>query len=173
MSHFKVSHKDAVRVFPEGKYDASIFRVEETDAEGRPLFSKKGEAMQKVVFECYTNGNSFKISQYFTAQSMAYLYKRLAAALGQEDQFKRDEFNAMNYVGHNLILDIEIEEDKGDGEQNRIKAFEKKPAGSAAPTPVIPRQVTAPKPRPVDNVATAREMDPSEIPFSAGDYTFS
>jgi hypothetical protein len=168
MSHFKVSHKDAVQVHPAGKYDASVSRVDETDTENRPLFSKKGEPMQKVVFECYTNERSFKISQYFTAKSMAYFYKKLAAALGAADQFKRDEFNALNYIGHNLVLELEVEEDKGYGEQNRIKNFEMKPV--QMPGQATTTRVQAPRPRPVDN---QREMNPDDIPFAPGCHLFA
>jgi hypothetical protein len=103
-------------------------------------------------------------------------YKKLATALGvTKEVFDAGQFDATDHIGAGLVIEVTVESSDQYGDSNKVKGFKAKALSmpSTPAAPVVPRQVTAPKPRPVDNVATARELDPSEIPFSAGDYTFS
>ena len=173
----KYNPKDAAgKVLPAGDYPASIYAVTSTDSEGRQLVSKKGEDKERVTFEVYHDGGVKYVNQDFTAVSMLFMYRKLAKAIGQDEAFKAATFEATNHIGTNLVLSIEVEESDQYGDQNRIKAFKPATGTTAKPTFVAPgavRQVVAPKPRPVDNLATAREMDPSEIPFNAGCHLFA
>jgi len=155
----KYDPKDANLVLPEGTYDASIARVDEEDDKG-PLTSKKtGEAMQKVTFDVYAGEKVVKISQYFTAKSMLWLYKRLASALGQEEPFKAGQFDALNHVGDNLQLELIVKDSPQYGEQNQIAAFLPKRVGATTP------QAGARTPRPTVAAGTGGKSDDADIPF--------
>ena len=151
------------KVIPEGVYDATIYGVTETKQDGTPLVSSKsGEPMQKVTFEVYSQDRNAYVNQFFTAESMAYFYKKLAIALGQVDAFTAGTFDAGNFIGTSVKLQIIIKPDDSGNDQNNIKAF--LPAKSASPaTASFPRQATAPKPAAVPT--DSREMDPKDLPF--------
>ena len=175
----------ATKCLPAGEYPASIYGVTDTDRDGNKLVSKKGEDKERVTFEVYHNGAVRYVNQDFTAVSMLFLYQKLAKALGQGEAFKAGQFEAGNHIGDNLVLAIEIEESEQYGDKNVIKAFKPKQEGAAAPQPAapqrvqaprpeIPRQQTAPKPRAAEHpLATAREMDPNDVPFAPGDHLFN
>lgn len=150
------------KLIPTGEYDATIYGVTMKDKDGQPLVSKNGEDMQRVTFEVYTPDRNVYKDQYFTAESMAYFYKKLAVALGQEEQFKAGTFDACNFIGAPVKLSIAIEKNKKTGEDDsNIKAFlpaNAKPTTQAFSAP----RVQAPRPRPVEQ---EREMDPKDIPF--------
>lgn len=124
--------KDASSALPPGEYDASIKSTTEQDKDGNQLISKKSrEPMQLVTFEVYQNdGPTRQVRQYFTNKSMLFLYRKLAHALGQEAAFSDGKFNAMDHLGANLILELDIESNSF-GEQNVIKEFLPKKGGVA------------------------------------------
>lgn len=126
----KYSAKDANSCIPAGTYDASIKKVDDTKEDGSPLLSQKGEAMQKVTFEVYTDGANRTLSAYYTAKTTLWLYKRLATAIGQLESFKSETFDAKDHLGANLKLELEVETTEKYGDQNRIKTY--LPSGGSA-----------------------------------------
>jgi hypothetical protein len=146
MSHFGYNPKDANQAIPAGTYDASIKAVIE-DKEGQPLMSKKGEPMQKIVFEVYAE-RTRQVTQYFTAKSMLWMYKKMAVAIGQKDAFDAGTFNAKDHIGANLRLELSIEESVQYGEQNVIDAF-------LPPTDGVARTMAA----------AGTKIDEDDIPF--------
>lgn len=157
------------KIIPEGTYDAIIYAVTEKDKDGQPLVSKKsGEAMQKVTFEVYAPDRNAYINQYFTAESMAYFYKKLAIALDQGAAFEAGTFDANNFLQAAVKLQIVVKPSKETGDdQNNIKAFlpaKAMPVGATAFS--APRQQTAQKPRASEHpLATQREIAPEDVPF--------
>lgn len=121
---FEYDPKDASNVLKADTYDASIKTVSDTKDDGSPLRSKAGEAMQKVTFEVYpAEGKPRQITDFFTAKSGLFRYKKLATALGKQADFAAKKFNAADFQGANLRLELIIEESKEYGEQNRIAAY--------------------------------------------------
>jgi hypothetical protein len=129
----KYDPRDANQCIPAGTYPATIKSVSDLDKDGRPLVAKSGEAMQLVVFEVYVSNDAARLHfQRFTAKSMLFLYRALAHALGKADEFSDGKFDAKNYIGDNLRLELEVKSDKQFGDQNRIVEFMSAvPSGSA------------------------------------------
>lgn len=158
MSHFGYNPKDASQAIPAGTYDASIKAVIETDKDNQPLKSRKsGEAMQKVVFEVYAGDRARQVSQYFTAKSMLWMYKKMAVAMGKGDDFKAGTFNAKDHLGAGLRLELGVEDSDEYGEQNTIDAFH----------PLAPGQTARPVSGPASFVgAGGGPMSDEDIPFA-------
>lgn len=148
--------KDANQCIPAGEYEATIKSATKLTKDGDPLVSKAGEPMQKVVFEVYTDAGNRFISQYFTARSMIWMYKRLAQAIGQESQFKAGSFDAEDHIGAGLTLVLEVEENDQYGDQNQIKAFKPLARGGQASAQA--------KPSPAKSYGASPITD-SDVPF--------
>lgn len=144
----KYDPRAATLCLPEGDYDASILKVEEKE-------SNSGNMMEVVTFEVYTDTGSVKLKEYFVeGQSFAaFKYKRMAQALGKEEEFKAGTFQAASCKGDSLTVTLAIKEDDF-GEKNVIKAFSPKRLGAK---PAASKRPAAP----VANVTLTEE----DIPF--------
>lgn len=143
--------KDASNAIPAGTYESTILRVEDQDNFGNPLRSKKGEDMERVVFEVYTENGTRTYSQLFTAKSMLWLYRKLAKAIGQGDAFAAGTFQAGSHIGASLRLKLTVEDSPEYGEQNRVEEFmeaerRSAPAAKAAKPPARASAAKAPPP---------------------------
>lgn len=177
--------KDAITVFPAGKYDATVEATDNTKRDGGPLTDKNGNPMQRVTFKLYSGGRTQLVNDWYIVPTTMWKYKKLATALGvPKEVFDAGQFDAADHIGDGLIIEVEVESSEQFGENNKVKGFEAKPVSMPAqpatpqrvqaPRPEIPRQQTAPKPRAAEHpLATAREMDPNDVPFSHGDHLFN
>lgn len=143
--------KDADQAFPEGTYQATIKSFTKTDKEGKPMKSKKGEAMCRVGFDVYVGESTRSLQQYFTEKSTLWMYRELAKALNAYDDFKANTFTAGDYIGGNVELEVIIKASEQYGDQNQIKSF-------AASSVTSKRRATA-------GVAPT---DDGDIPFTHG-----
>ncbi len=123
---FKYSHKDAVRVFPKGDYEAII--VAAVDGTSKT----SGNPMLTVKFRVYsTTGGEMLLDEYIVTPGTVFKLGAIAKALGKSDEFKADTFDVERYIGKSLIVELDIEEGNGDyPEKNRIKKY--KPLDRAA-----------------------------------------
>lgn len=106
---------DATTVAPEGWYRATIKSTE-------MKHTKNGDPMQVVQFRVDTPRRQMVISDYFHPANV-WKYKKLAASLGQEEQFMAGEFNAADYINKPVELELVVEDNDQYGEQNKITKF--------------------------------------------------
>jgi len=107
--------QDAVTVADEGWYPAVI----ESVTMGQ---TKKGAPMETVAFRVYTPKREMVIKDYFHPQNL-WKYKKLAAALGQAEQFAGGVFAAGDFKGKGFEAELIIEDSAQYGEQNKIRGF--------------------------------------------------
>lgn len=158
----KYDPKDASNVIPAGIYDASIRAVLTEKEDGTPLRTKAGDDMQKVVWTVYTDRGDRTLSEYHAGGKMLWRYKKLAQALGAEDAFKAGTFDACSFVGENVQLEIDVEDNPQYGEQNRVAAY--LPKSGAAPAGAPKAKAPAGKNVNAKGIPTNPTED-SSIPF--------
>jgi len=106
---------DAITVAREGWYPAII----ESVSMGQ---TKKGAPMETIAFRVYTPRKEMVIKDYFHPQNL-WKYKKLAIALGQLAEFESSGFEAGNFQGKAIEVDLSIESSAQYGDQNKIGAF--------------------------------------------------
>lgn len=136
----KYDPKDASNCIPAGLYEASIRAVFNEKDDGTPLVTRSGEEMQKIVWDVYTDKGTRQFTEYHAGGNMLWRYKRLAQALGAEDAFKKGEFDAKNFEGENVQLELTVKESEQYGDQNQVKAYTAK----AGPPKGAPKQPAKP-----------------------------
>ena len=138
MINYKPS--DAVRVWPEGTYRATLEKSEETT-------SQAGNDMYALTFKAYDGSSSMLISDWIVMPDFTWKLKKLADALGALDEFNKclkcgqtedahtnngecafqGSFNPVDYENKNLALSMKIEKARGGFDEcNRIKAYLRK-----------------------------------------------
>ncbi len=156
----KYSAKDASSVFPSGVYMATIKRVDETYEDGKPMTTKDGHDMQKITFEVYVGSGIRFLSDYHAGGKMLWKYRKLAKALGKEEDFKAERFNAADHVGASVDLTIEIEDNEKYGEQNTIRGYAPHEGAATPPAkPTVPGKAVNAKGIPTN------PLDGDDIPF--------
>jgi hypothetical protein len=134
--------KNASGALPAGEYDATIKSA--TDGT-----SRAGNSMQTVVFEVYHGTSSFEVTEYYVDGPALFKYRYLAKALGAGDDFKKGTFDAADYLGQPVRLELRIEEDDEYGDKNRVaKVTERdgakvtrRPSASSASSPIEPEDI--------------------------------
>lgn len=124
--------EDAVRVWPDGRYQATVASVEEKQSKS------SGNDMLEVAFTVYANsGNdSIRVSDYIVFPRFVWRLKRLAAALGAQAAFEAETFDPADYIGHNLSIDLSIQEARdGYEERNQVTAYHPSDAGKGEARP--------------------------------------
>jgi hypothetical protein len=159
----KYNPSDASNVIPAGIYDASIRAVLTEKDDGTPLRTKAGDDMQKVVWTVYTDRGDRTFSEYHAGGKMLWRYKKLAQAFGAEDAFKAGTFDAHSFVGENVQLELEVEENGQYGEQNRVAAYF--PKRDAAPTGAPKAKAPAGKNVNAKGIPLDPTDDDGSIPF--------
>lgn len=155
---FAYNHKDAQKpVWPKGDYPAALMTTEEK-------VSSKGNPMLVLTFEVYNGDKSVQIDDYIVNPSTIYKLKGLAVALGELAAFDADTFNADEFVGANLIVELDIQAGSGGfDDANKIKKYKSKelsPTGTANPEVSAASMLKNAK----RNVA-GLTSDPDDIPF--------
>lgn len=118
--------KDASKAWPAGDYDATLVKVEDA------ISKTSGNEMQKWTIKVYNSqGKETTIFNYVTG-AFPLSIKFLAKALGKEDDFKANRFQADDYVGSNFRVTLSVEDNGEYGEQNKIKAWLPKATGSSS-----------------------------------------
>jgi len=115
--------EDAVRVWPEGDYQATLETTEETT-------SQAGNPMLTVTFKAYDGSGTMTINDYIVIPAFTWKLKKLAEAFGAGTEFEAGTFDPNNYAGKNLTLKIGIQPAKdGFDERNRVAAYDVKSNG--------------------------------------------
>src|SRR3990167_615490 len=113
---FQYNPKDAVTCNPPGRYQATIEKAEETE-------SKAHNPIVVLTFKVYRpSGTTFTLTEYIVAATVWKL-KKISKVIGGEAAFDKGHFEAADYVGRNLELDVTVEFDEKYGDQNRIKSY--------------------------------------------------
>lgn len=114
----KYNKSDAIGCFPAGVYDATVEAAIETTSK------KTGADMLVITFKVYSpNGREQALKDYVVNPTGLWRLKKLAKALGRMEEFDSGVFREEHYVGGNLKLELEVEEDDQYGDKNRIKAW--------------------------------------------------
>lgn len=121
----KYDPRSAISCLPEGTYEATIEKAEETT-------SKAGKDMVVMHFKVYSNKGETVLKEYIVGETLFKL-KRIAQAIGGEAAFDKGEFVPEDYQGRNLSLELTVEEDPEFGDKNRIKRYQKLERKSARP----------------------------------------
>ena len=117
--------EDALRVWPEGDYPASIVKVEER-------VSKAGNPMLAVEFDAYHKADTMRLTDYIVLPSFTWKLRKLARALSAMDAFDAEKFDPAEYIGKSLTLTLGIDLPRGGyDERNSIAAYG--PPGAAHP----------------------------------------
>lgn len=110
----KYDPKQAISCLQKGEYAATIEKAEEST-------SKAGAQMLVFQFRVYSGNRELVIKEYIVEATLFKL-KQIAKAINQLPAFESGEFNEADYVGRNLTVELDIEEDDF-GEKNRIKKY--------------------------------------------------
>lgn len=150
MSKFRYDPAKAVSCLPEGEYEATIDKAEETT-------SKAGNDMVVLELLVYDGSRSYRLKEHIVEENLWKL-KKIAKAVGSEEAFASGEFNPSDYVGRNLRVALTVKEDEKYGDQNQIKSC--KPSGYSGelrtPPPAKSKPVAA---------GVAAESSGDDIPF--------
>ena len=127
--------KDAVTVWPDGKYPATLVKVEDATSKKKPDGSG-GNPMQVWTFKVFDDvqGREQLISDYVVIPAATFKIKQLAAALGEEQAFNDGYFQADNCIEAAVTVELKTESTPGFDDKNRIKKI-LPAAQAAAPTP--------------------------------------
>lgn len=156
----KYDPKDANNCLPAGEYDATLTAVINTDKEGGPLRSSKTqEPMEKIVYTVYSEKGERVLYDYIVESAAAWKYKAIAKALGATAEYDNKTFEPANFTGHNLRLELKIEEYEGQ-DQNKIKKVLPKNGG-----PSTTKSVSVTRPQTKFSNGKVVDMDESQIPF--------
>lgn len=111
--------EDAVRVWPEGRYQATIASAEEKQ-------SKAGNDMCEIGFDVYaqSGSDSIRVVDYIVYPKFVWKLKRLASALNAMPDFEAETFDPANYVGYSLTVELSIQAAReGYEERNTIAGY--------------------------------------------------
>ena len=112
--------QDAVMCWPAGDYAAALKSAEETT-------SKAGNPMYVLTFEVFDNERgSVQVKDYAVIPTMLWRVKRFAQAIGEEAAFLSGTFDPSKHVGDGCVVELEIEQQEGFDDRNRIKAYKPK-----------------------------------------------
>lgn len=109
--------EDALRIWPEGDYPASIADVTEK-------VSKAGNQMLEVRFDAYNKTDTMTLSDYIVFPKFTWKLKKLAAALGATAAFDAETFDPADYIGKSLTLTLAVNPARGGyDERNSVAAY--------------------------------------------------
>lgn len=127
--------KDAVQVWPEGEYEATLAKVEDTTSKRKPDGSG-GNPMQVWTFEVYhSDGRQQLISDYVVVPAATFKIKQLAIALDKRADFDAGTFQAEDYIGVSVVLALAVAQQEGFDDKNKVGKI--KPAGKPEPAAAV------------------------------------
>lgn len=112
----KYDPKKAVACLPKGEYAATVEKADETE-------SKAGNQMIVLTFCVYAPGDKRYVIKEHIVEASLWKLKRLAKAINVMEAFESGEFNPVDYVGKNLTVVLDIEEDDEFGDKNKITRY--------------------------------------------------
>lgn len=128
---------DANKCWPEADYDAELLQV--LDKVSKTSGNDMQEWKVKVMND---DGKSMTISDYFCPPGGTFKLKQLAKALGKEQEFNAETFQADDHEGAQFKVHLVIEEgDGGYPDKNKIQKYLSAKAAPAQPS--IKQQVQA------------------------------
>lgn len=152
--------KDAVQCWPAGEYPGELTKVEEKRSKVKPD-GTGGNPMEVWTFVTY-NGTSAQqlISDYVVIPAATFKIKQLAEALGKKAEFEAGEFQAENYIGAGVMLDLIIDKQDGFDDKNKIRKIK-----AAQAEPVSNSRGPSSRPQRQSPISQESELDPDSIPF--------
>lgn len=154
--------KDASNCLPADTYDAELVKVEDKKSKVKPDGSG-GNPMQVWTFRVFGDREVF-VTEHVVIPAATFKIKQLAKALGREDDFKANRFQADDYIGAGVKLALVIETQEGFDEKNKVAKF--LPAGEAEAAP--PARTLPPRPtrQPVTSpISDEQKFKDDDIPF--------
>ena len=111
---------DAKPCWPQGFYKAQLWH-----AEVKPRPKTQDDTMLAVTFKVWNGKQTQLLTDHFTHEQVGLnRYKRLAKALGREDEFKAGNFYAGNHNEAPLVLFLNVEESEQYGDGNKVGGYE-------------------------------------------------
>lgn len=115
---WKYNPKDAESCLPEGEYEATVNSVTEGESK------TSGNPMLTVGFAVYPPaGGERKVNDYIVNPSTLFKMKKIARALGEEDDFKAGTFDLADHIGANLTLVLDVQQQDGFDDKNNVKDY--------------------------------------------------
>lgn len=145
---FKYDSKEAIACLPAGDYEASLVSA----VEG--VSKSSGNPMLTVTWKVYSGSKETTLKDYISNPGTLFKLKRIAKALGKEQDFASNTFDLTQHLLSSVLLTLEVEEDDF-GDKNTVKKYA--PFSRAAAV-----AATAAKPHPSSNLPTPTADD---IPF--------
>lgn len=124
----KYDPKDAVTVLPAGEYNAVLEQYEER-------LSKKGNEMGVLTWKIFPEGSNSTpfVTDYIVVPQFTWKLKKLAKALGREQDFKDAKFQPGDFVGSSVKLILEIQQSDGYDDKNGVETYVPLPEGESSP----------------------------------------
>lgn len=113
----KYNPNEAALTWPEGVYKAHIEKMFEKT-------SKAGNEMIEVIFVCRDRERGeMKVWDYIVIPKGLWKLKKIADAIGKPAAFESGNFNANDYVGENLQLELALDRRVGYADRNAVAEY--------------------------------------------------
>jgi hypothetical protein len=158
---------DAIQCWTKGVYQATLAAV----VEGT---SKKGAPMLTLSLQVYrSDGREQTVREYITFPNGTARLKRLAEALGEKQAFVSGTFDPASCIQRNLTVELEVEEQDGYPDKNRVAKYLPATIHSTAPAPAAPSPKTSAGERQAaqaggDPLSDTPQFKEDDIPFDLG-----
>lgn len=155
--------KDAVQVWAAGEYPATLTKVEDKISKVKPD-GTGGNPMQVWTFRAFNDDREQLIFEYVVIPASVFKIRQLADALGRHADFDAGTFQADDYIGADVLLDLMIDQQPGYDDKNKVKKI--KAAGvpsGAVPQPPMSRQ--AAREPATSPISSNKQFEEADIPF--------
>lgn len=162
--------QDAVRVIPEGEYQATLIKVE--DGVTGENSQNPGQPKQVWTWRVYAGDQQIQLQEHVTIPAGTWKIGALAYVLGRKDDFEQGTFQADNHINSTIMLQVKVQ--KGDAkfpkDQNRVGKYLPRPRAAQRPAPTGPaapqgRRPTPPQGQPVAPYGDEQQFAEDDIPF--------
>ncbi|HVV74106.1 MAG TPA: hypothetical protein VHI52_21815 [Verrucomicrobiae bacterium] len=165
----KYDAKDAVSAWHAGRYAATLTYVEDSVSK-KKSDGTGGNPMQVWTFEVYNDATGKKqaITEYVVIPAATFKIKQLARALGREQEFDANRFQADDHLSESVTVELKVEQQDGFDDKNRITKI-LPPAGAQGRSASAPPQTSAkPSAAPRRSSPSAAERMLNADPVAAG-----
>ena len=157
--------KDASNAVPAGDYDGELVKVEDSTSK------TSGNPMQVWTFKVFAEGRTTLVKDYVVIPAATFKIKQLAIALNRKSDFEAKQFQADDYIGAGVVLELTVEQKDGFDEQNKIKKVKAAQSDSQVAPPPAPKTIGQKlQARQAEKVPAGPAFDPEtgeidDIPF--------
>lgn len=153
--------EDASSCFPLGEYPGTLANVVQTTSK------TSGGDMEVWHVTVYgQDGRESTIKDYVTVPACTWKIKQLAKALGKLADFEAGRFQAEDYIGANLRVELVIEEQDGYDDKNKVKKYlPASSSGLAPPKAAMPAKFPATSRPGPEVISAGGGISQDDIPF--------